>query len=76
MLAQDLKPTEAARLWRVWLHSRAARIAGGRDDRGVPMEQVADARQTPQSTCGTAGPLTQTLAQAPTAALGVSPGAP
>ena len=42
LLAQGLKPTEAARLG-VWLHSRAARIAGGRDDRGVPMEQVADA---------------------------------
>lgn len=42
LLAQGLKPREAARLG-VWLHSRAARIAGGRDDRGVPMEQVADA---------------------------------
>ena len=42
LLAQGLEPAEAARLG-VWLHSRAARIAGGSDDRGVPMEQIADA---------------------------------
>ena len=42
LLAQGLPAIDAARLG-VWLHSRAARIAGGRDDRGVPMEQVAAA---------------------------------
>lgn len=42
LLAQKLPTPDAARLG-VWLHSRAARIAGGRDDRGVPMEQVAAA---------------------------------
>ena len=42
LMAQGLVPAEAARLG-VWLHSRAARIAGGGDDRGVPMEDVADA---------------------------------
>ena len=42
LMAQHLAPTEAARLG-VWLHSRAARIAGGGDDRGVPMDEVADA---------------------------------
>lgn len=42
LMAQGLKATEAARLG-VWLHSRAARIAGGSEDRGVPMEQIADA---------------------------------
>ena len=44
LLAQGLSPADAARLG-VWLHSRAARIAGGHNDRGVPMEQVADALQ-------------------------------
>lgn len=42
LLAQGVTAPEAARLG-VWLHSRAARIAGGRDDRGLPMEQVAAA---------------------------------
>ena len=42
LLAQGLPATDAARLG-VWVHSRAARIAGCRDDRGVPMEQVAAA---------------------------------
>lgn len=42
LLAQGLPAPDAARLG-VWLHSRAARIAGGRHDRGVPMEQVAAA---------------------------------
>ncbi|MYD92966.1 MAG: NAD(P)H-hydrate dehydratase [Chloroflexi bacterium] len=55
LLAQGLKPTEAARVG-VWLHSRAARIAGGRDDRGVPMEQVADALR-PAVNLRRAGPL-------------------
>ncbi len=55
LLAQGLKPTEAARLG-VWIHSRAARIAGGRDDRGVPMEQVADALR-PAVNLRRAGPL-------------------
>ena len=42
LLAQGLAATDAARLG-VWVHSRAARIAGGDDDRGVAMEQVAAA---------------------------------
>ncbi len=42
LLAQGLTAEAAARLG-VWLHSRAARIAGGRDDRGVPMERIATA---------------------------------
>ncbi|MDE2903387.1 MAG: NAD(P)H-hydrate dehydratase [Chloroflexota bacterium] len=42
LLAQGLEASDAAALG-TWLHSRAARIAGGRDDRGVPMEQVAAA---------------------------------
>ncbi len=42
LLAQGLPAADAATLG-VWVHSRAARIAGGRDDRGVPMEQVAAA---------------------------------
>ena len=42
LLAQGLAPPAAAQLG-VWLHSRAARIAGGRDDRGVPVEQIAAA---------------------------------
>ena len=42
LLAQGIAATDAARLG-VWVHSRAARIAGGGDDRGVPMEQVAAA---------------------------------
>ena len=42
LLAQGLAAIDAARLG-VWIHSRAARIAGGRDDRGVSMEQVAAA---------------------------------
>ena len=42
LLAQGLPAPDAAQLG-VWLHSRAARIARGRDDRGVPMEQVAAA---------------------------------
>ena len=42
LLAQGLPASDAATLG-AWLHSRAARIAGGRDDRGVPMEQVAAA---------------------------------
>ncbi len=42
LLAQGLPAANAAALG-VWVHSRAARIAGGRDDRGVPMEQVAAA---------------------------------
>ncbi|MCY3957581.1 MAG: NAD(P)H-hydrate dehydratase [Chloroflexi bacterium] len=42
LLAQGLTPTASARLG-VWIHSRAARIASGHDDRGVPLEQVADA---------------------------------
>ena len=42
LLAQGLPAADAAALG-VWLHSRAARIAGGRDDRGVSMDQVAAA---------------------------------
>lgn len=42
LLAQGLPASDAGALG-AWLHSRAARIAGGRDDRGVPMEQVAAA---------------------------------
>ena len=42
LLAQGLPAADAAALG-VWVHSRAAQIAGGRDDRGVPMEQVATA---------------------------------
>lgn len=42
VLAQGLAASDAACLG-VWLHSRAARIAGGRHDRGLPMEHVADA---------------------------------
>lgn len=42
LLAQGLPASDAGALG-AWLHSRAARIAGGRDDRGVPMEEVAAA---------------------------------
>ncbi len=42
LLAQGLLAADAAVLG-VWLHSRAAQIAAGRDDRGVPMEEVAAA---------------------------------
>ena len=42
LLTQGLSAADAAALG-VWVHSRAARIAGGRNDRGVPMEQVAAA---------------------------------
>jgi NAD(P)H-hydrate epimerase len=42
LLAQGLAAADAAALG-CWLHSRAARIAGGLDDRGVPMEEVAAA---------------------------------
>ncbi len=40
LLGQGLSAADAAAMG-AWLHSRAVRIAGGRDDRGVPMEEVA-----------------------------------
>ncbi len=42
LLAQGAPPPAAARLG-VWLHSRAARLAAAGDDRGVPIESIADA---------------------------------
>ena len=67
LLAQGLPAADAAALG-VWVHSRAARIAGGRDDRGVPMEQVADALR-PAVNLRRAGPWRRSWRRSPPPAL-------